>query len=51
MCSQRRVKSEAVVKWAKKIGEPSDEKTDGNNTVSEIKVVGNYIYAADDSQT
>lgn len=41
--------SEAVLKWAKK-GEPFDEKTYANNTVSKIKLVGNYLYVADDAK-
>ena len=39
--------SEAVLKWAKKVGEPFDEKTYANNTVSKIKLVGNYLYVDD----
>ena len=42
--------SEAVLKWAKKVGEPFDEKTYANNTVSKIKLVGNYLYVADDAK-
>lgn len=42
--------NEAELKWAKKVGEPFDEKTYANNTVSKIKLVGNYIYAADDAK-
>lgn len=42
--------SEAVLKWKTKVGEEYDQVTWANNTLSRIKLVGNYIYAADDHQ-
>ena len=43
--------SEAVLKWAKKVGEPFDEKTYANNTVSKIKVGWKLTFiVADDAK-
>lgn len=42
--------SEAKLNWEAKVGEGFDEATYDNNTLSKIKVVGDYIYAADDHQ-
>ena len=42
--------SEAQLKWAKQIGTKSDWNTSTYNNLSEIAMVGNYIYAADDGQ-
>ena len=42
--------SEAVLKWANKIGTLADWGTYTYNNLSEIAVVGDYIYAADDGE-
>lgn len=42
--------SEAQLKWANQIGTKSDWSTSTYNNLSEIAMVGNYIYAADDGQ-
>lgn len=42
--------SEAELQWKTKVGEEFDPVTYANNTVSRIKLVGDYIYAADDYQ-
>lgn len=42
--------SELELKWQEKVGEGFDEVTFANNTLSKIKLVGNYIYAAEDSK-
>ena len=43
--------SEAVLKWARKLENHLMRKTYANNTVSKIKLVGNYLYVADDAKT
>ena len=42
--------SEAVLKWANKIGVPADWNSGIYNNLSEITISKDYIYAADDSE-
>ena len=43
-------KDEVELKWVNKLGKESDYATQTYNNLSEITIVGNYIYAADDSE-